>query len=88
MKMERTLIVSRSDGLHARPAGALVKLMKPFESDIQIKYKDKRINANSIVHVMQLALRRGEEIQVLISGADAKQAFETLESFLEGRLLL
>ncbi|KIL37638.1 hypothetical protein SD71_03305 [Cohnella kolymensis] len=83
MKVEKDLIVNRADGLHARPAGNLVKQLKAYESSIVFVYKDRHIDGKSIIQLMKLSLKQGERVKVVIDGHDAQQAAAAIERFLE-----
>lgn len=82
MKLEKELIVKRPDGLHARPAGELVKRMKSFQSDVRIYYKESVIDAKSIIQLMKLSVKQGASLKVVIEGADAEQAIASFEEYL------
>jgi len=73
-------------GLHARPAGLLVKLCSGFKSDIQMSKGDKYVSAKKIFAVMGLGVKCGEEISFTVSGEDEADALRALEEFLFGNL--
>lgn len=72
--VKQSIIVNEENGLHARPAGAVVKIAGQFESLINIIYKQKKANAKSIMGVMSLGVREGEEIIIEVDGVDEKEA--------------
>jgi phosphotransferase system HPr (HPr) family protein len=82
MRVEKDIVVLRPDGLHARPAGDLVKQMKKYESSIVFIYRDKQIDGKSIVQLMKLSVKQGEMVKVVIEGQDAEEAAAGVESFL------
>jgi phosphocarrier protein len=61
-------------GIHARPAGVLVKLANTFQSDIGIAKGEKTGNLKKIFTVMGLNAKAGEQITVTISGPDEDAA--------------
>ena len=71
-------------GIHARPAGILVKAIAKKTSDIKIKKAGdtREVNAKSIMGMMSLALLNGEEILVDAEGADEAEAVAAIEEFL------
>lgn len=73
-------------GIHARPAAALVKKVSEFSSKIMIKKKDKEIDAKRILGVMSLAAKAGEELIFRIEGEDEERAMEVLRDFLKETL--
>ncbi len=78
----RRVTVTNPEGLHARPAGRLVKLLSGVRSSVTIKYKDKEINAKSVLSVMALGIDPGEEVEVIIEGEDAEQAWKIVEGVI------
>lgn len=51
---EKQFKVTADTGIHARPATLLVQTASKFDSDIQLQYKDKKVNLKSIMGVMSL----------------------------------
>ena len=79
-------LITNPNGLHARPAGDLVKLANSFKSHISI-YKDgKSADAKSILNVMALAIREGETIPLIAEGEDEVLAADIIQELLEVRV--
>jgi phosphocarrier protein len=76
-------IINDELGLHARPAGALVKLAARFASDIQIGTAKKMVNAKRIIGVMALTLKKDQEMTMTFNGEDEKEAAKQVKAFLE-----
>ena len=70
-------------GLHARPAGELVKIAASFSSDTTIRKGEKAANAKKLFNVMMLAVKKGENITVQVSGDDEQLASDKIRTFLE-----
>ncbi len=83
---ELKYVITDEMGLHARPAGQLVKVAMGFKSDIQLGTPSKMVNAKRIMGVMGLAIKRGEELTITLSGDDEKEAYGALEAFLKANL--
>lgn len=79
VKIVKRIIVTNPEGLHARPAGKLVKLLSGVKSSVIIKYGDKEINAKSVLSIMALGVNPGEEIEIIIEGEDAESALKIVE---------
>lgn len=77
---ELTLVIQNETGLHARPAKALVKLAKGFESSISVRYGEQEVNAKSMIGILKLGVRKAESITVLIDGADEDVAAAEIET--------
>jgi multiphosphoryl transfer protein len=69
--VERTLIVPLRQGLHARPAALLAQRAKSFAAEIVLTAHGRTANARSVVAIMALGVRHGDEISIRASGADA-----------------
>lgn len=83
---EFTYVISDPQGIHARPAGLLVKECAKFGSKITLKKGDKQGDAKRIFAVMSLAAKKGEELVVTIEGEDEEAAAVAIEAFLKENL--
>ena len=79
-----TIRINLENGLEARPVALLVQEASKYESSVYILYKDKKVNAKSIMGMMSLGLTNGEELSVSAEGADEKAAVEGISRFLSG----
>ncbi|MFR9302389.1 MAG: HPr family phosphocarrier protein [Fenollaria massiliensis] len=73
-------------GIHARPAGLLVKLLAAIKSDVKVAKGEKIVNAKSILGLMGLQAKQGEVIKFIIEGADEEEAIKKVEDFLKENL--
>lgn len=73
-------------GIHARPAGLLVKLAGGFQSEVTISKEGKKANAKRIMALMGLGAVKGTEITVSVEGADEEEAAAAVETFLKENL--
>ena len=80
---EFEFVVTDPQGIHARPAGLLVKEAKKFESNISVFKGGRKGNLKKIFTVMALGVKQGETIKVQVEGADEEQAASTVEAFLK-----
>lgn len=71
-------------GVHARPAGLLVKLAKQYTSTstITIEKNGKTCDMRKLMAVMGMGIRQGETITVTAEGEDEAAAIEAVEKFL------
>jgi phosphocarrier protein len=83
---EFTYTVKDKVGIHARPAGMLVKLVKEYSSDVYIEKGDKRIKADRLIAVMNMGIKQGDTVTVAIEGVDEEEAYKALYSFFESNL--
>ena len=73
-------------GIHARPAGQLVKTAAKFSSAVTIEKGGKTGDAKRIFAVMGLGVRCGDTITVKIDGEDEDPAAIEKEAFLKKNL--
>ncbi len=79
-------VITDPEGIHARPAGLLVKEAKSFPCDIKIAKGGKAMNCKAIFGVMGLAVKKGEEVTLTFDGADEETACETISKFMQENL--
>ena len=75
-------------GLHARPAGLLVKVAQGFasEASIHVARTDKSASLGRLLAVMGLGVKGGDRITVTVEGADEDAAAEAIEAWLKEHL--
>ena len=73
-------------GMHARPAGMLVKAGAPYESKITVTAPTVTADAKRLMALMRLAAKQGMELTVTIEGADEEKAAVELQAFLQENL--
>ena len=73
-------------GLHARPAGMLVKACAGFASAVTVTAPTGKADAKRLMAVMRLAAKQGMELTVAVEGADEEKAAAELKAFLEANL--
>ena len=78
--------IQDEQGIHARPAGLLVKEASRFASDITIVCNEKNGDAKRIFTVMALGAKCGAEITLKAEGADEEEAIDALARFLRENL--
>lgn len=70
-------------GLHARPAGLLVKCASSCESNITIDFNGKTANAKRLFAVMGLCVKQNDEIQFSVEGATEEADCAKIKEFCE-----
>lgn len=72
------------DGVHARPAGAILKAISGYSSKYTLIYKDKQIDLKSgIFALLGLGIRYQDEIYIHVEGDDEKEAAIAIRRALE-----
>ena len=87
MKMFKYLITDEI-GIHARPAGLLVKEAGKYKSLIKItnQSNQKTAEANKLFGIMSLGVKCGDTVEVSIVGEDEDVAHDGLKIFFENNL--
>ena len=80
--IKKPITINLSTGLEARPVAQLVQVASQFNSEIYVEIGKKRVNAKSIMGMMTLALKDGEEVTVVTDGADEEKAADDIEKYL------
>ena len=72
-------------GIHARPAGLLVKQAASFKSNIKILNEEsgKEGDLKRLMAVMALGVKQGNSVVVSVEGEDEEEAAAALEAFLK-----
>ena len=73
-------------GMHARPAGMLVKAVTPFASKITVTAPTGTADAKRLMALMRLAAKQGMSLTVTVDGADEEKAAAELQAFLAANL--
>ena len=80
--LEKKYRIDDEMGLHARPAGLLVKMAAKYKCDIQLGTPAKMVNAKRIIGVMALTLKQGNEMTMTFNGEDEEDAAAATRAFL------
>lgn len=73
-------------GIHARPAGMLVKEAKKYQSKITITKEGKSAEASKLMAVMSLGVKCGQTVQIAVGGPDEEDAAAGIQAFFEANL--
>lgn len=83
---EFTYVITDSIGIHARPAGQLVKEAKKYRSTLTITKNGKEVNCLKLMGVMSLGVKHGETVLVKAEGEDEEAAIAGFEAFFKANL--
>lgn len=73
-------------GIHARPAGLLVKAAAAYPCRITITAGEKSADAKRILTVMALGVKCGAEVSISAEGEQEEAAIEAMQKFMEENL--
>ena len=83
---EFTYVITDEIGIHARPAGVLVKEAKAFTSKITLEANGKSADATKLMAVMSLGVKNGAEVVIKAEGEDEDAAIAKMEEFMKENL--
>lgn len=82
-----TYTITDPVGIHARPAGLLVKAAKPLDSAVTIAKADgKSASATKLMALMGLAVKCGETVTVTVEGGNENANAAAMEQFFRDNL--
>lgn len=76
-------VITDPEGIHARPAGELIKTAKSFTSTIKIAKDGKAVDCKKIFAVMGLGVKKGMEVVFTFEGEDEEAACEAVSKFMK-----
>lgn len=79
-------VITDAEGIHARPAGELVKAAKEFACNISITKDGKSGDCKKIFGLMGLGVKKGNEVVFTFDGADEDAAYEAVSKFVQEKL--
>ncbi len=85
MVSKQTKIVNPM-GMHMRPAGMFAQEMMKFKCDVSLVFKDKEVNAKSIMNLMAACIKCGSELEVRCNGEDEQAALDKAIQLIESGL--
>lgn len=75
--------VSDPVGIHARPAGVLVKEAQKLSSDIEVTCREKTVDLKKLLAVMSLGAKCGDTLTVSVSGDNELSDSQKLKKIFE-----
>ncbi|HWR30591.1 MAG TPA: HPr family phosphocarrier protein [Negativicutes bacterium] len=81
-------LVTDTLGIHARPAGMLVKMSTEIQSTLSMTKEgcSRVADLKKIFAVMSLGVKSGETVSVTVTGADEEAAVIKLKNFFQDNL--
>lgn len=81
-----TVTVQNPVGLHARPAAEVVRIARSYALQAGLSGHGKRADAKSILAVLALGVRQGDELEVTVEGgspAEEEKLLAEIRAVLE-----
>ena len=83
---EFSYVIKDEVGIHARPAGEVVKLAKKYDAVIKISVNDRTAEATKLLAIMSLGAKKGMTLKVTVEGKEENEAADAMESFMKETL--
>lgn len=83
--IKKEIKIELSKGLEARPVAIFVQVASQYDSSIFVEYRDKKVNAKSIMGMMSLGIAQGERVVISAEGTDEKEAVDGIEKYLSSK---
>lgn len=81
--VEGVFQIKNPQGLHARPASVLAKLVKSLDCDVKVKNKDTHsnfVNAKNLMKLLTLGTKKGHHLHFVVTGNNAEKALAQIEA--------
>lgn len=79
-------VITDEVGIHARPAGNLVKKAKELPNKITLSCNGKTADATKLMAIMSMGVRTGMQVDVTVDGDNAEEAAKEMETFFKENL--
>ena len=78
----RCVTVGCESGLHQKQAVYFVQKANEFQSNLWVEYDNMKLNAKSLLGILQMGLLFGQKPTLIADGPDASAALDSLENLL------
>ena len=76
--LSKKITIINKLGLHARAAMKLVTIAGKYQSKILLHFKNREINAKSIMNLMVIGATKGSELHITTEGLDENEAMDAV----------
>ncbi|MFC4767716.1 HPr family phosphocarrier protein [Effusibacillus consociatus] len=80
--LAKVVTIRNKTGLHARPATLFAQEAKKSESNVWMTKDDKKINPKSLVNILTLGIKGGDQVTIEVENED-QETLDHLAKFLE-----
>ncbi|RAS81431.1 HPr family phosphocarrier protein [Priestia endophytica] len=78
----KKLTVQLPRGLQARHTAIFVRKASSFQSEIMLSKNGKTANGKDLMEIMDLVIKEGDEVTLMVKGGDEWEANRILKEFL------
>lgn len=80
-----SLTIQNQLGIHTRAAAKLVDLAKRYQSHIELIFRDRVVDAKSIMSVITLGAQKNNVVEVVLDGEDEEEALRALNTLIDDK---
>lgn len=80
---KKEVLVQNSVGLHSYPATYFIQTAMQFKSSIWVERDTRRVDAKSLLGVLSLGVKGGDNITIGADGADEEDALDAMIKVVE-----
>lgn len=84
--VSQVVTIKNASGLHARPAGVLVKEATKQKCNVYLQVGAKKIPAKSILNIMAAAIKGATDVEVVCDGEGEVESLAAMVAIIEGGL--
>jgi phosphocarrier protein len=79
-------VITDELGIHARPAGILIREVKNHKSSVTFFHGEKKAAGDKLFAIMKLGIKQGSTLGVTVEGGDEQEAAAAIKKTLEENL--
>lgn len=83
--IRQPITIQNKLGLHTRAAAKLVDTAKKFESRVELTYRERTVDAKSIMGVITLGAMKDDVLDLTITGNDESETLAAIEKLVNGK---
>jgi phosphocarrier protein len=83
--VSQTVTILNKRGLHARASAKFVECAGQFDAQILVAREGMSVNGTSIMGLMMLAAHPGSQIEISVTGHEAKAALASIVALIEAK---
>lgn len=81
-----TYTITDEMGIHARPAGLLVKKVKELNSKVTIRRGEASAEGTRLMAIMAMGIKCKDEVSIEVEGGDEEASLAAMKAFFEENL--
>jgi phosphotransferase system HPr (HPr) family protein len=79
----KRVVVSRPEGLHARPCVAIASTIRRFNSYVEVASNGQKVDGRDVLQLLSMGVAQGREVVLTALGPDANEVLDALEKLFQ-----